>query len=53
MRLESAETATPILPSMPEGRPGLRVMSFQVSPPSVDLKSLLAGPPLESDQGVR
>src|SRR6476660_6562610 len=48
MRLESApEMATPILPSTPVGRPGLRVISVQRSPPSVDLKRPLPGPPLD------
>ena len=37
----------PILPIMPAGRPGLRVISVQVSPPSVDLKKPLPGPPLD------
>ena len=39
--------ATPILPSMPCGRPGLRVISVHVSPPSVDLNRPLPGPPLD------
>ena len=32
---------------MPFGSPGLRVISFHVSPPSVDLKRPLPGPPLD------
>ena len=32
---------------MPAGSPGLRVISVQVSPPSVDLKRPLPGPPLD------
>ena len=38
----------PILPTSPcAGSPGLRVISFHVSPPSVDLKKPLPGPPLD------
>src|SRR5258706_2214974 len=44
---------TVIFPNTPFGSPELRVISVQVSPPSVDLKNPLAGPPLESVQGVR
>src|ERR1700736_4697210 len=52
--LESApETDMLILPGMPAGIPGLRVSSFQVSPPSVDWNSPLPAPPLESEYGVR
>src|SRR3954470_473753 len=48
MRLESApDTATPILPTRPDGSPGLRVISVQCSPPSVDLNRPLPGPPLD------
>src|SRR5580765_8124994 len=48
MRFESApDTATPILPSTPFGNPGLRVISIQCSPPSVDLNNPLPGPPLD------
>ena len=48
MRFESApDTATPILPSTPFGNPGLRVISVQCSPPSVDLNNPLPGPPLD------
>src|SRR5436190_13773166 len=36
-----------ILPTSPCGSPGLRVISRQVSPPSVDLYSPLPGPPLD------
>src|SRR3982751_1337746 len=47
-RFESApETATPILPTTPDGRPGLRVISVHVSPASVDLYNPLPGPPLD------
>src|SRR5678815_4273108 len=54
MRLESApEMATPILPSTPVGRPGLRVISVQCSPPSVDLKRPLPGPPLDIEYSTR
>src|SRR5258708_32379424 len=54
MRLESApDTATPILPSMPEGSPGLRVISVQCSPPSVDLNSPLPGPRLDIEYSTR
>src|SRR4051812_42326794 len=34
-------------PIIPPGRPGLRVISDQVSPPSVDLNKPLPGPPLD------
>src|ERR1700743_567338 len=37
----------PILPTRPEGMPGLRVTSVQCSPPSVDLNRPLPGPPLD------
>ena len=47
-RLESApEMPTLIFPTSPCGRPGLRVISRQVSPPSVDLYRPLPGPPLD------
>src|SRR5688572_33044952 len=49
----AAETVTPILPTIPRGSPALRVMSVHVSPPSVDLKSPLVGPPLSKAQGRR
>src|SRR5215204_4034852 len=53
-RFESApETATPILPIIPEGMPGLRVISVQFSPPSVDLNNPLPGPPLDIVYSVR
>ena len=42
-----------ILPSTPLGRPGLRVISVQLTPPSVDLKMPDSGPPLHSCQGLR
>ena len=34
-------------PTTPAGKPGLRVISVQVSPPSVDLYMPLPGPPLD------
>src|SRR5437773_6369398 len=37
----------------PRGMPSLRVISFQVSPPSVDLKSPEPGPPLDMYHGPR
>src|SRR5438094_6596792 len=47
-RLESApEMPMLIFPTSPCGRPGLRVISRQVSPPSVDLYRPLPGPPLD------
>ena len=50
----TGEAATPILPRIPFcGMPWLRVMSVQVSPPSVDFQIPLPGPPLLSDQKVR
>ena len=39
--------ATPILPISPAGSPGLRVISFHVSPPSMLLNKPLPGPPLD------
>src|SRR5262249_9892227 len=42
----AGEAVTPIRPLRPLGRPGLLVISVQVSPPSVDLYSPLSGPPL-------
>ena len=51
-RLERAgEMATHIFPISPFGIPGLRVMSVQVSPPSVVLKRPVVGPPLSSSHG--
>src|SRR5213076_350705 len=44
---------TPILPITPLGSPSLRVISFHVSPPSLDLKSPDPGPPLDRYQGPR
>ena len=49
----AGETATPMRPLMPLGRPGLSEMSVQESPPSVVLKMPLPGPPLSRLQGVR
>ena len=34
-------------PTTPDGKPALRVISVQVSPPSVDLYMPLPGPPLD------
>src|SRR6516225_7958190 len=54
MRLDSVgETASPIFPSVPLGRPGLREISNQWSPPSVDLNSPLPGPPDDISQELR
>ena len=51
-RLERAgEMAMQIFPTRPVGIPGLRVMSVQVSPPSVLLNSPVVGPPLSSSHG--
>src|SRR5207237_8468209 len=47
------ETARPIFPMIPLGRPLLRVISVQLSPPSVDLKIPLPAPPETSSQGRR
>src|SRR4030095_3218154 len=49
----AGDMASPILPLRPLGRPGLFVMSVQVSPPSVDLYKPLSGPPLLSPQQSR
>src|SRR5689334_12142109 len=49
----TAETVMPMFPQIPSGRPGLRVISVQWSPPSVVLKSPLPFPPDESIHGVR
>src|SRR5919107_674136 len=43
----------PIRPTTPEGSPGLRVISRHVSPPSVDLKRPLPGPPLDIWYSIR
>src|SRR6266576_877023 len=47
------DTATPILPTIPRGRPGLRVISVHVSPPSVLLNRPLPGPPDDIWYSVR
>src|SRR4029077_17848055 len=53
-RLERAgDTVTPSLPRGPVGRPGQREISVQLSPPSVERKSPLPGPPLEMFQKFR
>ncbi len=43
----------PMRPIIPDGIPGLRVISFHVSPPSVDLKRPLPGPPLDIVYSLR
>src|SRR2546430_16004432 len=45
--------ASPMLPSRPDGNPGLCVSSVQCSPPSVDLKIPPPGPPDTSCHGLR
>src|SRR5690349_1859775 len=47
------ETVTPMLPQMPAGNPGLRVISTQLSPPSTVLNNPLPAPPEDSIHGVR
>src|SRR4051794_14063605 len=47
------DTAMPMLPQMPAGKPALRVSSVQWSPPSVVFHSPLPLPPDESSHGVR
>src|ERR1035437_11178282 len=49
----TGETATPMLPSVPVGSPGLRLMFVQFSPASVDLNNPLPAPPDTSFHGVR
>ena len=49
----AGEAATPIRPFTPSGRPRLHVRSAHVSPPSVDRKMPLPGPPLVKLQGCR
>ena len=49
----AGEIDTPILPSMPVGKPGLVEISSQVSPPSVLRNRPLPGPPLETFQKLR
>ncbi len=49
----AGDTAIPILPIVPLGSPSLRVISVQLSPPSVDLNMPLPGPPLSSAYGMR
>ena len=49
----AGETARPMLPMMPWGRPGFLVSSVQCSPPSIDLKIPLPAPPETSCHGVR
>src|SRR5215510_7239312 len=43
----AGETATPMRPNTPDGRPDARLISVHVSPPSVDLNNPLPGPPLD------
>src|SRR5438094_9885056 len=53
MRLESApETAMPILPRIPSGRP-FPSRRFHVTPLSSDRYNPLPGPPLEKNHGCR
>src|SRR5437763_9812981 len=47
------DTVMPMFPQIPAGKPGLRVISVQWSPPSVVLNIPLPFPPDESSQGVR
>ena len=48
------DTETPMRPTSPSwGRPGKRVISVHVSPPSVLLKSPLPGPPLDIWNSLR
>ena len=49
----TGETATPILPSGRSGKPVLPETSSQVSPPSLERKSPLPGPPLDMFQKLR
>jgi hypothetical protein len=49
----TGDTATPILPSMPRGKPWLREISVHVRPPSVDLNSPEPGPPEDMPHGLR
>ena len=49
----AGEQAMPMRPLMPSGRPGLAEISAQVSPPSVDLKMPLPGPPDSRIHGRR
>ncbi len=49
----AGEIVMPMFPITPLGMPGLRVISFQLSPPSVVLKMPLPAPPLESSHGLR
>src|SRR6185437_1866419 len=49
----AADTANPMLPITPLGRPGACVSSVQCSPPSLDLKMPLPAPPDDNNHGVR
>ena len=49
----AGDTASPMLPSNPRGRPVLRVSSVQWAPPSVVLKIPPPAPPETSFQGKR
>src|SRR5579859_4569002 len=49
----TGDTATPMRPRIPLGIPEARLRSVHVSPPSVDLKSPLPGPPLSKLYGDR
>jgi hypothetical protein len=50
-RLSAPDTLMQIFPSSDLGMPGAREMSVHIEPPSVDLKTPLRGPPLESTHG--
>ena len=47
------DSVMPMFPQIPLGRPGLRVISVQWSPPSVVLNMPLPLPPDDSSHGVR
>ena len=49
----TGETATPMMPTVPFGRPCALVTSFHVSPPSVLFHNPDPGPPLSRLYGVR
>ncbi len=49
----AGDTAIPMFPHRPPGRPGFFVSSVQCSPASVDLNSPLPAPPDTSVQGRR
>ena len=49
----NGETVTPMIPTMPSGKPLFFVISFHVSPPSVDFQRPDPSPPLSRLYGVR